>query len=88
MLTNPHPGVMATRPTTAPIQAPKAEIFLPFILSKNIQVIMADADAIVVVPKAVAAEAEALKADPALKPNHQNHSIPVPKSTYGILEGS
>ena len=65
MLTKPHPGVMATSPTTAPIQAPKAETLLPLIRSKKIQVIIAEAEAIVVVPKAVAAEAEALKADPA-----------------------
>jgi hypothetical protein len=42
---------------------------------------MAEAEAMVVVPKAVAADAEALKAEPALNPNHPNHSIPVPKST-------
>ncbi len=35
ILTKPHPGVMATNPTTAPMQAPKAETLLPLILSKK-----------------------------------------------------
>ena len=78
---------MATKPTTAPIQAPIAETFLPLILSKNIQVIIAAPEAIVVVPKAIAAVAFAAKADPALKPNQPNHNIPVPKITNGILDG-
>ena len=69
--TNPQAGVIATKPTTAPIHAPKAETFLLLILSKKIQVIIAEAEAIVVVPKAVAAVALALKAEPALKPNHR-----------------
>jgi hypothetical protein len=30
----------------------------------------------------------ALKAEPALKPNHPNQSIPVPNITYEIFEGS
>lgn len=81
MLTKPQPGVIATSPTTAPIQAPNAETLLPLIRSKKIQVIMAEADAIVVVPKAIAADAFALSADPALNPNHPNQSIPVPKRT-------
>ncbi|MNW04526.1 hypothetical protein D3C71_2006280 [compost metagenome] len=72
---------MATKPTTAPMHAPKAETFRPLILSKKIQVIIAEAEAIVVVPKAIAAVALALNAEPALKPNHPNHSIPVPRIT-------
>jgi hypothetical protein len=81
-------AALATNPTTAPIQAPNAEIFLPLILSKNIQVIIAEAEAIVVVPKAIAAVALAAKAEPELNPNQPNHNIPVPKITYVILEGS
>ena len=53
--TNPAAGVIATKPTTAPIHAPKAEAYLPLILSKNTQVNIADADATVVVAKAIAA---------------------------------
>lgn len=88
MLTKPAAGVIATSPTTAPIQAPNAETFLPFMRSKNIQVIIADAEAIVVVPKARAAVAFAANADPALKPNQPNHNIPVPSNTKAVLEGS
>jgi len=84
---NPAAGVMATNPTTAPMQAPNAETFLPLILSKNIQVIIADADAIVVVAKAIAAVPFAAKDEPALKPNHPNQSIPVPNKTKGIFVG-
>ena len=87
IVTNPAAGVIATKPTTAPMEAPKAETFLPLILSKNIQVIIAEAEAMVVVPKAIAAVAFAAKAEPALKPNHPNQSIPVPNKTNGIFEG-
>ncbi|MNE36107.1 hypothetical protein D3C80_1299050 [compost metagenome] len=85
--TNPAAGVMATKPTTAPIQAPRAETFLPFILSKKIQVSIAAADEVVVVAKAIAAVPLAARADPALNPNHPNQSIPVPNNTNGILVG-
>ena len=56
--------------------------------SKNIQVIIADAEAIVVAAKAKAAVALAANADPALKPNQPNHNIPVPSNTKAVLEGS
>ena len=39
--------VIATKPTTAPMEAPKAETFLPLIRSKNIQVIIASASAMI-----------------------------------------
>ena len=78
---------MATKPTTAPIHAPKAETFLPFILSKKTQVSMAAADDVVVVAKAIAAVPFAAKAEPALNPNQPNHNIPVPNNTNGILVG-
>src|SRR5690606_38818535 len=80
IVTKPAPGVMATKPTTAPIQAPIAEGFLPRNISKNTQAMPAAADA-VVVAKAYAAKALAPPADPALKPNHPNHSKPVPSNT-------
>ena len=88
IVTKPAAGVIATKPTTAPIQAPKAETLRPFTLSKKIQDNIAVAEATVVVPKAIAAVALAAKAEPALKPNHPNQSIPVPKMTNGIFEGS
>ena len=79
--------MIATKPTTAPIHAPIAETLRPLILSKSIHVIIPEAEAIVVVPKAKAAVAFAPKAEPALKPNHPNHNIPVPSITNGIFAG-
>ena len=38
-------------------------------------------------PLAVTASGEALRAEPALKPNQPNHSRPVPSSTNGMLAG-
>src|SRR6476620_7353813 len=78
---------MATRPTTAPIQNPSTEGFLPFNTSKNIQARPADAAAVFVVPNAFTARPVAPTADPALKPNHPNQSNPVPIKTYGTLAG-
>ncbi|MNE32885.1 hypothetical protein D3C80_1265180 [compost metagenome] len=52
MLTKPAAGVTATKPTTAPIQAPIADNLCPKILSRNTQAIAAAAAATVVVPNA------------------------------------
>ena len=52
IVTKPAAGVIATRPTTAPMHAPKAEGLFPFIQSKNIQESMAAADAVLVVANA------------------------------------
>src|SRR3569833_3493041 len=73
-VTNPAAGVIATRPTTAPIQAPITEGFLPRSISKNIQDMAAAAEAVVVVANAVEANALAPNADPALQPNQPNHN--------------
>jgi hypothetical protein len=81
MLSNPAAGVIATRPTTAPMQAPRADGLLPRATSNRIHAIIADADAVCVVANAMAAVAFAESAEPALKPNHPNHSIPVPRRT-------
>src|SRR5690606_21579358 len=81
IVTKPAAGVIATNPTTAPIQAPIAEGFFPRRMSKKIQAIAAAADAVVVVPNAEAASSLAPPAEPALNPNHPNHSKPVPKMT-------
>src|SRR6188768_4319986 len=85
--TKPAAGVMATRPTTAPIQKPSTEGFLPRRTSKNIHERPAAAAAVFVVAKAETANAFAPRAEPALKPNQPNQSKPVPISTYGILAG-
>src|SRR5688500_4526105 len=87
MVTNPAAGVMATRPTTAPIQNPSADGFLPLSESNKIQESPAAADAVFVVANADAASAPALKALPALNPNHPNHRRPVPRSTNGMFAG-
>src|ERR1035441_5970504 len=79
---------MATNPTTAPIQAPRADTFLPRTASKNIQAIIAAAEPTMVVAKALTAVVLAPSDEPALKPNQPNQSIPVPKITKGMLAGS
>ena len=47
-LTNPHAGVMATRPTTAPVAAPTDLTFFEKILSRSIHEIEAAAAAMLV----------------------------------------
>ncbi len=79
--TKPAPGVMATNPTTAPIQKPRTDGFFPLSTSKNIQDSPAAAAAVLVVAKADTARVLAPKADPALNPNQPNQSRPVPMST-------
>ena len=80
--------MIATNPTTAPMHAPSAEGFVPFIQSKKIHPSIAAAEAVFVVAKASAAVPEAPMADPALKPNQPNQSMPVPRITNGTLAGS
>src|SRR5687768_12015904 len=85
--TKPAAGVIATRPTTAPIQNPSTEGFFPFSTSKNIQDKPAAAAAVLVVANADTARPLAANAEPPLKPNQPNQSKPVPIRTYGILAG-
>src|SRR6186713_1671699 len=87
IVTNPAAGVMATSPTTEPIQKPTAEGFLPLAASYNTQARPAAA-AVFVVAKAEAANVPAPRALPALNPNQPNHSKPVPKRTNGIFAGA
>src|SRR5688572_27487903 len=87
MVTNPAAGVIATSPTTVPIQNPRADGFLPLTASNRIQQRPAAAEAVFVVAKADAAKGPAPIALPALKPNHPNHSRPVPRSTKGMFAG-
>ncbi|MNL34415.1 hypothetical protein D3C87_1563880 [compost metagenome] len=63
------------------MQVPMAEGFVPRTASKKIQVSAAAAEAVIVVDNAVEARLEAENAEPALKPNQPNQSIPVPNST-------
>src|SRR6185436_6002019 len=79
--TKPAAGVMATRPTTAPIQKPITDGFLPRNTSNNIQDNPADAAAVFVVANAETDKALAAPAEPALKPNQPNQSKPVPIKT-------
>ena len=51
----------------------------PRIQSKNIQPSIAAAEAVLVVPKAIAAVPLAASAEPALNPNQPNQSMPVPQ---------
>ena len=75
IVTKPAAGVMATRPTTAPMHAPNADGLFPFIQSKNIQESMAAAEAVFVVAKARTAVPDAahrrarVEAEPA-EPEH------------------
>jgi hypothetical protein len=78
ILTKPAAGVIATRPVTAPTQAPIAESLFPRILSRKTQVNAAVAPAVVVVPRAWTAISLAPNAEPALKPNYPNQDNPVP----------
>src|SRR5262245_3813677 len=86
-LTYAAAGVIATRPTTAPMHAPRAVGLRPRIPSKNIQASMAAADAVLVVANACVAVAFAARAEPALKPNQPNQSIPVPRMTFVMSDG-
>ena len=65
--TKPAPGVIATRPTTAPIQNPSTEGFFPFITSKNIQESPAAPAAVFVV--AVTMKTESLNGFPIVLQN-------------------
>jgi hypothetical protein len=79
--TKPAAGVIATRPTTAPMHAPIAEGFRPLRPSIMSQTIMADAEAKWVVANAIAPTSLAPRDEPALNPNQPNHKRPVPNST-------
>src|SRR5690348_4487306 len=81
MATKPDAGVIATKPTTAPIQKPRTEGFFPLKTSKNIHAKPAAAAEVFVVAKAETAKWLAAMAEPALKPNQPNHKRPVPIST-------
>src|SRR3989454_6109433 len=85
--TYPEAGVMATRPHTAPTAIPTAEGFFFLTQSVSIQLTAAPAAARFVTTSAFTASSFALRALPALKPNHPNHSTEAPRITYGMLFG-
>src|SRR2546427_8276135 len=80
-------GVIATRRQTAPSATPTAEGFFFLTQSVSIQLTAAPAAARFVTTSALTASSFALRALPALKPNHPNHSTEAPRITYGMLFG-
>ena len=80
-------GVIATRPATAPEEAP-TRVGLPFLIhSTMIQPSSAAAVATWVLTNAIAVMPSAVSSEPALKPNQPNHSRPAPSATNGTLCG-
>ena len=86
-VTKPAPGVIATKPATAPVAKPKAVGFFTTTHSNKIHTKPATAAAMCVVTSADAASPPEVKAEPALKPNQPNHTSPAPRSTIGRLCG-
>ena len=74
---------MATRPATAPDAAPSVVAWPDFSRSTMSQPSIAAAAATNVFRNACAATPLAASAEPALKPNHPNHRMPVPSSVSG-----
>src|SRR5271170_2879708 len=87
-VTNPAAGVIATRPTTAPVAAPTAVARPVRTRSNSIHATNADAAAVWVVTSALAATPFAANALPALNPNHPNQSSPAPSNVNGTLCGT
>ena len=83
--TNPAPGVIATSPTTRPVDAPTSVGFPSLIVSMTIQESSAVAAEIDVVINACAASPSAASALPALNPYQPNQSSDAPSTTNGIL---
>src|SRR5262245_9974765 len=81
-----HAGVIATRPATAPEEAP-TRVGFALIHSTMIQPSSAAAVATWVLTNATAVTLSAVSSEPALKPNHPNHSRPAPSATNGTLCG-
>src|SRR6185503_14128361 len=86
-VTKPAAGVIATRPTTAPVTIPSTLGLLSIQLN-NIQTTAAAAAAVLVVTRALTANPLAASALPPLKPNHPIHSKPAPSTVNGMLLGS
>src|SRR5215472_14476732 len=84
---NAHAGVIATSPATAPEAIPRVVGLPSRNRSTSSQPPAAAAVAIWVLMNARAAVPSAASSEPALKPNHPNHSSPAPSSTTGRLCG-
>src|SRR2546421_9310851 len=82
----PQAGVIATRPATAPEDAPTI-VGLPLIHSTITQPSRAAAVAHWVLTNATAVTPSAVSSEPALNPNQPNHSRPAPSATIGTLCG-
>src|SRR6476660_6137040 len=78
---------MATRPATAPDAAPSVVGLPSRICSTTNQPRIAVQVASIVLVKATPARSPAVSAEPALNPNHPNHSRLAPSSTCGRLCG-
>src|SRR3982751_2512193 len=74
----PEAGVMATRPATAPVAAPRSDGFLWMICSITAQETAAAAVATKVLMKATPVTPLASRFEPALKPNQPTHSSEAP----------
>src|SRR5215468_6522397 len=85
--TLPQAGVMATRPATAAVAAPRAVGLPRWIHSIPTQVMSAAEVAVLVFMNASAASGLADSALPELKPNHPTQSRPAPIRHSGRLCG-
>src|SRR5262245_19966071 len=86
--TNPDPGVIATRPATAPDAAPSM-VGLPIAIHSLItQDKAAAAAATCVTTNALTASPLAPRAEPALNPNQPTHSSDAPITVNGRLCGA
>src|SRR5512134_232182 len=83
-VTKPAAGVIATRPTTAPVTIPSTLGLLSRQL-RNIQTTAAAAAAVFVVTTALRASPLAASALPPLKPNQPIHNKPAPRTVNGML---
>src|SRR5579875_152685 len=84
----PAHGVMATIPATAPDAAPRVVGKRSFTRSKMAQPSRPAAAANWVLTKACTATSFAPRAEPALNPNHPNHSSPAPSRLRGTEWGA
>src|SRR5271169_5394786 len=85
--TNPDAGVIVASPATIPEAAPNT-LGLPFCIHSHTTQLSAAADAEkCVAAKALVARPPALRALPALKPNHPTHSNPAPVRLSTTLWG-
>src|SRR5215831_17538430 len=87
-LTLPQAGVIATRPATAAVAAPRAVGLPRCIHSIALHTTTAVEVAVEVLRKASAASGLADSAEPALKPNQPTHSRPAPIRQSGMLCGA